>query len=337
MKPARGTLARIFGRVVADGGPLDAALAEMLASHAGDRAVARNIMFDHRVSDARVTALVSLLPTPVTSTALQDAVELYHSTKVRLEATFLDHGLNAENIVAGGAGGVHLVNKDLEIGRVLDLSGMFRVFALARSLGRPAFQTLPDGRSMRLNEWLKLRLSGTSDDVEEFLGQVFDAAWDSHAISPFHPSWVAPWASLEPWLASSPARWQDVAGLCPAGEERYIVLLKYRVRDVGQLARPTQLDAGWYAYHYPSPPNADPPKGGIAMDLDETTTPTKPVSEYIHDEIHHAVSQWKAGGSRIGLASARHGGDLCATRRRHWDLLHTHFTFSPADWIPKET
>lgn len=124
-----------------------------------------------------------------------------------------------------------------------------------------------------------------------------------------------------PHIADGPERWVSALGVYKPVHPRWFLLLKYTVREAGTVARPTQLDAGWGAYHFPSPPRAPLPLGGHPMDLRLSPPATSVLPEFVHKQIRHTLRHWSDGGRHIGRTSAPSGGTLVAVRLTHHELL----------------
>ncbi|MGA2742440.1 MAG: hypothetical protein ABSG65_34010 [Bryobacteraceae bacterium] len=154
------------------------------------------------------------------------------------------------------------------------------------------------------------------------------------------PTWVAEWNSLRPFLdPNRPERWLRAVGVA-SDDPAWLAVFRYPVRRRGkqiQLFRPTQLDAGWYAHHFPSPPEATG-GGGHTMYLlhpgEILPDPLGLVSEYLHIEIDLSIASWRAAGSLIGMAR-RAAGTLDEQRSHHWLLLQENYGKSQIlGWMP---
>jgi hypothetical protein len=100
-----------------------------------------------------------------------------------------------------------------------------------------------------------------------------------------------------------------------------VILLSYTVAEAGTLARPTILDADWYAYHFPSPPQAPLAIGGHPTDLRIAPRANYPLPEYIHKQIPHTLAHWTDVGGKIGRTSSPDPTSLADQRRAHLELL----------------
>jgi hypothetical protein len=235
-----------------------------------------------------------------------------------------------------------------DIATVLDLTRLGRVYAEAKSTFKiPEFRRydVTDPRdSAQINEFLGARLTD-STRVEPFLQAVLRARrrYRKAIETRVHPTWVAEWTSLKPFLdPDRPERWLQAVGV-PRDSPTWVAVFRYPAarpgREIG-LFRPTQLDAGWHAHHFPSPPQAAAGLGGHTMylwqPLQKTTgIPASLICEYLHPQMDVSIAAWRAGGRLIGLAPPI-GGDLAEQRHRHWLLLQLMYKESPVrDWMPE--
>jgi hypothetical protein len=101
----------------------------------------------------------------------------------------------------------------------------------------------------------------------------------------------------------------------------WYIALTYTVAEAGTIARPTQLDGGWYEYHFPSPKEAPLEFGGHLMDLRLPPVAIALLPEYIHKQIEHPSKHWHDTGRLLGQTSASHGSALFEMRRAHQKLL----------------
>ena len=303
------------------------------------RAMARNLLSEHRLSNERFAVFANFAGTLVAVDRIARAIEDYQATEVRpvkggpLPAYQRpENGNNAVEIPARS----HVVT-------ILDLTGLGRVYAEAR----PSFK-LPQFRdyavtnpadSMQINDFLASRL-GDPNQQEAFLKAIIRALslYRRHVDQQVRPTWVAEWRSLQPFLSpGDPARWLRAVGV-PRDQPVWLAVFRYpvktRKREI-KLFRPTQIDAGWYAHHFPSPPEAVPSKGGHAMDLREGPEGDKTlVSEYLHAQSDLTIADWRAAGRLVGYTGAPVSGDLSEQRKAHWNLLQTSYGDGVLSWMP---
>jgi hypothetical protein len=329
----------VFGRSTKNKHPYDAALRGLLrSSTSGDRAMSVNLMCDHRVSRARETAFDRFGKRPRTIRELNRALVEYFERKVRVRTLpdFVYESLNGNNIVVGTSTGRHLVHKDVPLGRVIDINGLAVVFRWARSAGKGAFRDFPWSRDdTEISKWIDRQLRGAGPSrVEQFVVKVMDALNEYACIAAFQPTWATTWAALEPHVPVGPDRWISVLGVYKPAYPRWLLLLKYRVREAGTLVRPTQLDAGWASYHFPSPPRALLPVGGHPMDLRLTPPAGSVLPEFIHKQTRHSVTHWIDAGRNIGQTSSACGKKLTSERIAHHGLLTAVYGPTVVTWMP---
>jgi len=122
------------------------------------------------------------------------------------------------------------------------------------------------------------------------------------------PIWVARWTQLRKSLKKvEPSSWNSAVGVFRSRRTLQLVL-RYAASGV-RLVRPTQLDIGYYAFHFPSPSTLDKSRGGFAMSLHDygVTRPPELISEYIHPPRQFQFADWLSGGAWFGEHS---GEDL---------------------------
>jgi hypothetical protein len=313
-----------------------AALAEMLASPKSvDRAMARNLLHDWRIGTARWEEVIRIGGVAHTALELQDAVYRYFMENVRSsrEPDYLMDGLNGENIITGHQAAPSQIHKDAALVRVLDLNDLRPVFEWAKPRGTwdgTLFDFPPEGRhGVPIVNWLDRKLlSASESERREFVGVVLDLLSHHRKENTFQPTWATTWASFEPFEEQGPERWLEVLGM-PKQPPRWLVLLVYTVRTAGTLLRPTQLDAGWYAYHFPSAPAALLEEGGHTMDLRVSPRATRLMNEYIHCQIDHTVDHVL----KVERTRTSSGQELKNQRRSHHELLVQWYGASVVDWM----
>ena len=318
----------------------DDALDSLSASAAqGDQAVAKNLRYDHRVHLDREKRFAVVAGSPVSGPALLKGLRDYLWERVRTPVSpdFLDPALNSENILTDGLPGVAAIHPDHEIARVLDLNGLQTVYNASRDardeLGRLVFDDFPPLPHPNALAWLDDKLDRGAAETELFVAATLRVLGDYSLKHPYHPTWCTSWSDLEPHVAGPPDRWAEIVGVANTwGVARWLLVLRYKVREAGTLCRPTQLDGGDYQWHFPSPPSRPRTDGGAAMDLDLSALPTMR-GEYIHMQIQHPIDHWVAGGRLLGRGGPYGSAPLREMRVKHRRLLQAAF---PADalWMP---
>ncbi|MEK7408747.1 MAG: hypothetical protein AAB225_27085 [Acidobacteriota bacterium] len=147
---------------------------------------------------------------------------------------------------------------------------------------------------------------------------------------PHPPVWVALWRhwSLTIDLAHSES-WADAVGISKPKEGCWLAVLKYPATRAGQLVRPTQLEAGWFGRHFPSPNVCTPGSGGrIVHGLDSAVVPAgNCLWEYLHKPIPWSEYDWLSSGMPVSRTARPVGpvGTLLSDREFHWGRLKREF------------
>lgn len=327
----------------------------MSSSDRDSAAMAWNLLSDHRISEQRFDSFqraADEAPPIIDDATLSDALGHYWSNEInerRSPATdapesdwpeFLRETINGRNHHGGSFADETLApmpHGNVRLVRVINLCKMGAVFDRARGLGNSAFSDCPPFTrhprfAMDLLQWLDRQLSGIENASEAVLrDQPFLKAlltWmnEDRGKNPYQPAWATYWGSFALGDTDSPERWEERLGVRSAfTQPRWLLLLRYTVREARLLVRPTQLDAGWYPPHFPPPPEA-----GLAHPVDLGTSPphVELLPEFIHEQIdhhpHHIVS--------CARAEPPQGDEFVARRHRHLAWLCDRYT--PASGWP---
>ena len=304
-------------------------------------AMARNFAFDHRVSEGRAEKFDRHGNRPRTSDALRAAIDQYFERCVRTRGIpdFLLRRFNRDNIVIGAGEKLPAFSKDLKLVRVFDLTGLQPLFLWAnqprnrKKRWRALLTSLLDKRSGDWDSRVSDQLTGqTPGQIQEFIEIVLDVLNTSRRDVPHQPTWATTWSDLEPHVRHGPDRWLQVLGMAKP-PSRWLVLLSYTVREAGTLVRPTQLDAGWQEYHFPSPPDAPLEVGGHPMDI-RVLPRTRPLlQEFIHKQIDHPLHHWTDTGGELGRTTVLNTKGLDRQRIAHYELLKRVYGLSVARWM----
>ena len=269
---------------------------------------------------------------------LKAALKKYVTEKVR-------SSLPAEGV--GGWGGGNLVadcgspngdcsdgfNVNVDLVNLLNLTKLREVLLVARNENPERWLPLYDVVEATDEAWrvkINRKLEGKDPDskeVKDFVEAVLDVINYNRVErkQPFNPTWVTTWDHFAEILpAAETNRWNHSLGVRTEGHD-WQIILRYPAKDAGRLYRPTQLETGYNAYHFPSPPTRVA-VGGHPMDLSASSrTQTKNLfSEYIHGQIELKVEYWVNAGRLIGRTdySEYH---LPRLRKLHYQRLNIEY------------
>jgi hypothetical protein len=187
----------------------------------------------------------------------------------------------------------------------------------------------------RFEEWLDRNLfNKTTTEIESFLTKVFKVI--NHRLAREHhhynPVWVTTWKNFEKYATLGPDRWNQIVGV-PRRKPTWQIVVKYPASKVKCLYRPSQLDSGFYAQHFPSPRETDMAEGGLTMDLGMEDD--QPLSEFLHTQIELEIDYWIAAGRLIGKSMIT-AEELPAMRRKHYEKLIGRYTEDHIkSWMPQ--
>lgn len=357
----------VFGRSLPDPHPYDAALVSLLFATMEERAIALNLMHDHRVSPARERAFDAFVKQPCAAVHLRRALDDYFHAKVRHRKLphYVYHAVNANNLLNGLVATRPMISPalpadsqpatilkglmatrpmirgDIQLVRVLDLNGLNRVFQWAQRERRFAprwgrtFDRFPrnisDGRAVM--DWLDEKMQPRT--VESFVATVLDVLRIHRAEKKaYQPTWATTWAAFKEHVAAGPDRWCQVLGI-DKPRACWVILLRYTVREAGTIARPTQLDCGWHQFHFPSPPGAALSAGGHPMDISTVPPANRLRPEFIHKQPAHLLEHWTSlAPNNYGRTSAPTAPSLSAQRQTHHQLLAQIYGPGVYQWMP---
>lgn len=309
----------VFGRY--GGSRCIPAISEWLGSNdLTARAMARNLMHDHNVSEARQRAFEQFLPEPCN---LGRAISDYFHQRVMVpHPDFLDPALNGQNWVTPPEG---------SLARVVDVSSFIALFQWQSSAGRePPLNSFPlMADEGMLHDWLQEQIKG---DLERFIKAFLDAWNVFQREYPRRPAWTTTWKALAPHLQEGPNRWFQVWGVPKWAFPRWLIVLRYEASQVNSLVRPTVLDFGWYPSYFPPPPQAPLDDGGYAVDLRTSPPPTTLLPTFLHEPMDYTIEHWVAAGRLCGWTDVR--PDLAAARQAHHELLVETYGQKVSAWMP---
>jgi hypothetical protein len=299
--------------------------------------MARNIMFDHRVSESREDSFDQFVQEPCTAASLRRGCDEYFKEKIRVRTLpeYVYSRINGNNLINASIAVPPAINKDRRLVRILNLNKLMYIFQWARSVGtwRAVFDTLPSpSDEAAVGRWVDKRMTSTARAIDKFIEVVLDVLSRYREDYPFQPTWVTTLDSFIPHQTEAPNRWAEVVGVAE-GKPQWLIVLCYTVREAGTIARPTQLDSGWNAYHFPSPPDAALSLGGHPMDLRISSRATTLLPEYIHKQINHPLSHWLYLDRLYGRTAEKPPSGLSLQRRCHFELLLRTYGPSVYNWM----
>jgi len=266
-----------------------AIVAEMAASdEPSSKCIAWNLTWDNRVSPERALEFYRSSGFPNSVEDLQQAlVDYVELSASRDPGTTYFCPANQQNFVSDR------IPQSLELGHVLNVSSVLH-----------RLQTEPRAREWDLDLAILLqaedtlrRATGTAER-EHIIDELLRAEFLLRGNRPF---WAAAWSSLERNIEhASPNTWHTSVGLWRS-RATFQILVRYPAAIAGQLVRPTQLDVGWFEYHFPSPQHLACGKGGFAMALRELFLPRPQlISEFIHRPVQLNHRHWLAADALNG-------------------------------------
>jgi hypothetical protein len=329
---------KLFGREAPAGLTDLAASAAVLASSGDshDRAAALNFVHDSRVSEGRAAHFLNWCRQTGNTGGLDLAAEEYVREQVQRDsnASFL-HSNNGNNRVGSTDG----PRGDDPLATVLDLTGLAGVLRTGRLVGLADLQALPAAEAVtdeQIDRFFEERLRNSDPAIRD--GTV-ETILRAIYLSGRRPTWAAPWHKFFARIDYTPESWLQAVGIPRATPARWILVLRYTASEARPLVRPTQLEAGWFGYHYPSPPGDSAGPGGHAMSLRERMADQRLelLPEYIHARIPFLLSHWIAAGRLCGVTTSTVGpvDRLMACRTAHHeDLVAEYGLGNIQGWMP---
>jgi hypothetical protein len=140
----------------------------------------------------------------------------------------------------------------------------------------------------------------------------------------YHPNWVALWDEFKGYRNEPADVWLAMMGKPSPKRACLCLVLRYQAGEVSPSLRPTILDVGWYAPHFPSPPTAcgwkstfgNRPSGGHPVNFDRTARPL--LQEFIHRNVAKK-REWVVGWG--WTTTDYNDKDLALARSDHLEAL----------------
>jgi hypothetical protein len=330
----------------------DDELRSMTASAAEETsALAKNLVYDNRVSEAREHSFDKFVDKPCGSGAVLRGLSDYYRARVQTEEhpDYLDPETNGDNLVERdlvlrrrtparlpGHDALPAIKPNWIMARVIDLNSLTPLFQWALSRREPAwtdclhrFVSIRDDEGM--SHWLDGKLAGAKDSAKErFVAGVLNIM-NAHFLETRHasPTYVMPWTAFEQIAFLGAERWLETAGEPRLPHAQWVMLLGYSVAEAGDLVRPTQLDAAWDPYRCPPHRYAPVISGGHPVDFGCVSMFEPPIPQYIHQPILHDVEQWKRLGRRLARSAPMEkklvARDLSKRRERHYRRMELNY------------
>ena len=320
---------------------LQAAIVEWENSHEVDKlALACNLRRDHRISSAREDAFLDLyFKAPPTGEELRDALDKHRKEVIGPAELpeFLDEKINKNNLIVGHHSAQNFINRDVKLVNVLDLNGLLKVFQwykFTKGKRHSEIDYLAVLKQSNFDRWLEQLLDKQSVSNRENFVLLALEVLNSHcnARGPYQPIWATTWDAFEGYVDIGADRWAQVVGVAK-WEPHWLIVLKYSVAEVGTLCRPTQIDGGFYAYHFASPPQTPLSQGGHPMNLKATTPTLNLLPEYIHKQISYKPEHWIDADRLIDRTSSS-PENLRRLRQSHYDLCQQTYGSCIRRWMP---
>lgn len=276
----------------------------------GQKELAINLIYDSRVNEAREKMFRTYFSAPYDGRKLKEALIDYHQDRVQNTDDEPDFCLpECNNTIVDVARGVRckLFKKGTYLVNLLNLNSLNTVLDNVSKKDPYWKNFLPENRSpAEFSKWLNANLWGKdpkSNEVKKFISTILNMLNSNIRDAPHNPVWVTTWESFQNYaLLSQVDRWSQLVGV-PRQKGCWQIVLKYPAEKVNCIHRPTQLDGGYYMYHFPLPVEVLNKSGSIShsghtMDLQiNSFEPLLP--EYIHTQIEIEIDYWTDAGSLI--------------------------------------
>lgn len=306
--------------------------------------MARNLLCDHRISEDRWRHFLSSrqfasagdLTASVSDYYLREIVPAKLDPSHQPGVRAFERPENQINEVRLPPGA--------KLGTVVNLTRLGRVLQAGRRPFRiPQFERIEVENALNPDALNRVFLDYLSDDSRRtaFLKALLKAArlYNRRLELSLRCTWAADWNTLSGFLVkNNPQRWLQAVGVATE-TPAWLAVFKYSVADLVKrgirLFRPTQLDAGWNAHHFPSPPPAPLPVGGHTMFLGlghGDPSGFGLVNEYLHAYLDFDIKHWEAAGSLVAPVLTAQG-DLLKQRASHKDLLQQHYGAEIGSWL----
>jgi hypothetical protein len=350
----------IFGRNTAKEhrqlGPVCDEILHTTDSTADDRAFAWNLIHEQRVGEDWGEHWFHEYGKPISPGDLSDALTAYQND-LRTQALkrYADLEILAENVARGGLTGVP-EPADLLI-QVTDLwspgARLIWEYGVNNEIGKLGEVGRFDRNAETPPPLIEAILKKATVDDQLWLMEAFFTSQRAY-LSAAGERWMhgetmaAPgpfWVTLAtPWrkrVSQSPMDWCESVGLIKDSSKipAWMMVVQYPVRRAEPLICPTQLEAGWYGRHFPTPPGCPKTKGGRVVEGRAevfSKVDYRALPEYLHAPIHLFVQDWLTAELPILPVTRTVGNliDLERDRAAHWKALCDEFA-GTGGWMPR--
>ena len=149
--------------------------------------------------------------------------------------------------------------------------------------------------------------------------------------------WVTLWEQWRMIGGNSGNDWCDSVGLTKNGRT-WVAVLRYstnRLTGSLRLVRPTQLEAGHFGRHFPTPPDCGMCEGGRVVEGRNSIILPRTLPEYLHGPIEFSLDDWLGSGCAVQTVTAVGAESALLTdRERHWTGLGREFPATGA-WMER--
>ena len=303
-----------------------------------DRTFAWNLLHDGRVNPEWADYWYRQYGKPISPAGLRNSLINYHNDLREKPSSYAELGRRGGNSVRINMHDAPAENDSLV--HVLDLwsPGARQIWNHARVMEMPILAEAADlglDRPSPPPIITNALESGTVNGQRAIMTSFFRAFEDyfaSHPVPRLNPYWVARWDPWRKCVNGSAADWCESVGLSKKRTQTptWMAVVRYPVRRASRLFCPTQLEAGWYGRHFPTPPECRCHHGGRVVEGRPSvfSDPSRfALQEYIHEAIPLYLSDWLAAGFPVRPTTGLVGREELLERDRsaHWGTLTREF------------
>jgi hypothetical protein len=351
---------RVFGRsTFRTHGRLAIICEEILSRPDGDNndyALAWNLIHDRRVAEDWGETWYLRYGQPISPQALRDAFTRYaNDLRERYLECYADLEIQADSVVSAAASDapgsgdllVHVLDLWSPGSRFIWNLGVMREIGELRRIADldthaaeppPAIQralSQPGIASQR--PWMESFFQAQ----REYLAEVDNQRRRGGTLATLNPFWVSLWQPWRERAGETAEEWCASVGLSknPHAAQSWIAIVRYSAGAARRLICPTQLEAGWFGRHFPTPPSCSRNQGGRVVEgrREIFEQPShEPLPEYLHAPVALSAQYWADAGFPVLRCSRQVGNpiDLKRDREAHWGGLGRKF-LDLSSWMAK--